>query len=485
MKCVNCKQTIPETSVICPYCKNDPLVEVINVTDFGDIDETLYASDDRFDIKTYIKEPKNKKMVILAILVTLFVILLFTFLILSMFRKKTDTSYKTYTKVVDYISEYLNENYFSNSSIRSGEYSLELNLSDYKTKFTGSYSVDFVSRILSLNGSMRDPKEDEGEIVLESKEFTYDLYTNLNNIYFKSKEFYNDEYILFPIEDNIGLLKTKQYSIDSLITSISDATITSLKKLNYVVENEKIMYRDTETNTKKISLILNNSNLRIFFDTLINELMEDSNFINEISRVTDMTSSQVLDTLNNYKTTFSYKYNEENETNNKISIHYSGKKIIRISFYYNEDKFNFDIGDTKYYFYYYKNDEEIIHINFTKVEKQIDDIINKTYEINYRTSDSFGIITLKLAENEKSKLDKREIESYKSVKDFNEEDLNIIKNNMSYYNKSFPDLIENIFSSFDYRCNPNLECVCDDTTNECSCAYNGTMITCKIEDIKK
>lgn len=485
MKCVNCKQTIPATSKICPYCKNDPNIELVEVTDFGEIDENMYANQEQFDIKTYIKEPKNKKMIILSISVIFLVILIFGILIMMMFRKPKDTSYRLFIKVVDYVSEYINENYFSNSSTKSGEYSLELNLSNYKTKFNGNYSLDYKSRILSLNGSMRDPKEDEGMIVLESKEFTYDIYSNLNNIYFKSKEFYNDEYILFPIEDNFGLLKTKQYDASSLINGLSEATITALKTLKYTTTKENITYRDEEINVKKIYFLLDNNNLLQFYQTFYEELIDDSNFINEISRVTDMKSDKVIETLNNYKTTAEFKYNQENTTDNKIAIYYNGKKIVRISLEYENKRIDFDIGDTKYYFYYYQDDEEIININLTKVEKQIQDIINKTYEITYRMKDKKGVITLKLVDETKPKLEKKEIETYKSVKDFNDEDLNIIKNNMSYYNEKFPDLIEKIFLSFDYRCNPNLECLCESGSDTCSCAYNGAMITCKKEDVKK
>ena len=30
-----------------------------------------------------------------------------------------------------------------------------------------------------------------------------------------------------------------------------------------------------------------------------------------------------------------------------------------------------------------------------------------------------------------------------------------------------------------------LECVCDDSKGKCSCMYNGEMITCKYDEVKK
>ena len=485
IKCVNCKQTIPETSKVCPYCKNDPNIEVINVTDFGEINENNYANDDRFDIKTYIKEPKNKKNVLLIFSAILVVFIILVILIFMLTRPKKDNSYKYFTGVVNKIHDYLSEEYFSNSSVKSGDYSLELDLSNYKTKFEGSYSLDAKSRVLTIDGHMRDPKEDEGGIVLESKEFTYELYSNLNNVYFKSKEFYNDDYILFPIEDNVGFLKSKKYDMNSILDGVSDAVNAALKRLSYKKESTTINYRGDNTNTKKVYIELNNANLREFYNTFYDTLIDDSNFINELVRVTEKRENEITETLENYKKTQDFKYNTENETSNKLAIYYTGKKIIRISLEYGENIYDFDIGDTKYYFKEYKNSEEILNVDFTSVEKQVQDIINKTYEINYKKGELSGTITLKLVTNTKPKVKKVEIEKYKSVREFTDEDLTQIKTNMSYYGDKLPDLIQKLFDSFDYRCKESLECICETGSDKCSCAYNGGMITCKKEDVKK
>lgn len=485
VKCINCHQTIPETSKICPYCKNDPNVEVIDIKDFGEINEDIYANNADFDIKTYIKEPKNKKKIMIVGSIVATIIVIFVAFLLVLFGPKKDYSYKTFTKILDDVIDYIENNYFSTTAIKSGEYSLELDLSNYKTKFDGAYSVDFKSRIFSIDGKMRDPKEDEGGIVLDSKEFTYDLYGNLNDIYFKSKEFFKDEYILFPIEDNFGLLKTKKYEMTSLIDGINEAINTGLMKVKYENETANINYRGEETDTKKVYFLLNNYNLSKFYEAFYDSLLDNSNFINELGRVMDKKNTAVVEILNNYKTTAEYKYNTENETANKLAVYYKGKKIYRISLEYNEYKFNFDIGDTKYYFYYYKDDNEVLNVNLTSVEKSIQDIVNKTIELTYKYQDKTGIITLKLVDQMKPKLKKVTIDAYKSVRDFEEADLKTIKNNMTYYSESAPELIQKLFDSFDYKCKPSLECMCDSASDKCSCAYNGTMITCKRDDVKK
>ena len=187
----------------------------------------------------------------------------------------------------------------------------------------------------------------------------------------------------------------------------------------------------------------------------------------------------------NYKKTMEYKYNTDNETVNKLALYYSGKKIYRISLKYNEHMFNFDIGDTKYYFKYYKDGEEKLSFDFTSVSRQVQNITNKTIEVNYNYGEKSGVITLKLMANEKPKLKKADVETYKSVDELTDEEINQIGDNMSYYKEDIKDTIVKLFSFFDKRCNENLECVCDNGNKTCSCAYNGGMITCKYEDVKK
>lgn len=487
MRCINCKKIIPETSTICPFCKNDPNVEVITPMEFGEINENVYANDEKFDIKTYFKEPRNKKIIISSICLIFLVIGVFSFLIFNLFKPKKDTSYKYFTGVVDRISEYISDNYLSNNSIKSGDYSLELDLSDYRTKFEGIYSGDLKSKNLYIDGKMRDPKEDEGGIVFESKEFTYTLYADKNNLYFKSKEFYNDEYILFPLEDELGILQAKNYNIQNIVDGLNTAIDDSLKKLKYTSGNEEINYRDDSIKSNYLELELNNSNLQIFYNTLYNTLKEDSNFVNEFARIKDKKADEIIETLENYRKTkeYEYKTDEEKENPSKIKIYYNGKKIYRISLSYNEKQYNLDIGDTKYYFKYYENDELKANFELTVVKKQVQDVINETYEVTYKINDKTGIITLKLMTKEKGTLTDVEIEKSKSVRDFTDDDIKKIKENMSYYKEDIGTFIQKLFDSYDYKCKPTLECVCDDDTGKCSCMYNGEMITCKYDEVKK
>lgn len=112
-------------------------------------------------------------------------------------------------------------------------------------------------------------------------------------------------------------------------------------------------------------------------------------------------------------------------------------------------------------------------------------MINETYEVTYKINDKTGIITLKLITKEKGSLTNIEIEQSKSVRDFTDEDIVKIKENMSYYKEDIGTIIQKLFDSYDYKCKETLECVCDDNKEKCSCMYNGEMITCKYDEVKK
>lgn len=159
MKCNNCNKFIPDVSTICPYCKSpvDPNSKP-EVIDFGDIDN-LDLNQDKFDIKVYVKEPKNKKVVIGALALMVFVILIFIGLVMSLFTNKSGPDYKVFTDVVSTFSNFLEDNYISTKTSSSGKYRLTAKVNKQDFGFNGNYAYDVKNRVISLTGVMRDPKE--------------------------------------------------------------------------------------------------------------------------------------------------------------------------------------------------------------------------------------------------------------------------------------------------------------------------------------
>lgn len=487
MKCYNCNKFIPDVSSVCPYC-NTPvdLTKKPQVVDFGDINNTQYTSD-KFDIKVYIKEPRNRKVVVGAIALIFVVVLVFSALILSMFTKKGEPDYKIFTRVVDGVSEFLEDNFVGSRYSASGNYRLTLKVNDESVAFDGKYGYDVKNKIINLTGNMRDPKEQTGEVLIDTKDLVFNAYMKDNNVYFQSDQIYGSEYLYFPIEDEIGLLKAKNYDIYSLVIGVFDALSVSLKDMNYVTSSEKITYLGKDTNTTKRSLVLDNANKLKFYKAFLTELKEDVNFVNELARIRNKKDTDIIKTLDNYITTCEYKYSAESNNKTTISIYFSKKKVYRIEFLIDEDtheRYVFDIGETKYYLDYFKDDKNVYSLTYASKIKELESLTEKTYDITLDTENYVSDINIYLEEDKQAKVKKQDIENFKNVKEFVLDDYNRIKTNAGYYLKDV-SFIDNISEYYKEKCTPDLNCVCQAGEDICNCTYQDKIIKCPVSKVKQ
>lgn len=485
MKCFNCNKIIPDVSEVCPIC-NTPIdkTKTPQVIDFGDINNTNYNSD-KFDIKVYIKEPKNRKIIIGAICLIFFVVVIFIVLIASMFTNKKEPDYKVFTRVVDGVSEYLEDNFIGSKYSSMGKYRLTMKVNDDSVAFDGNYGYDVKNKIINLTGNMRDPKEQTGGVLIDTKDLVFNAYMKDNNIYFQSEQIYGNEYLYFPIEDESGLLKTKNYDIYSLVIGTTDALDVALKDMNYVTEKDSITYLGKEVNVNKRSLVLDNANKLKFLKSFLTELKEDVNFVNELARIRDKKDTEIVSILENYITTSEYKYSAENSNKTTISVYFSKSKIYRIEVNMDEGKkckYVFDIGETKYYLDYFEDDSNVYTMTFSSKTKELDSLIEKTYDITLDTKNYVSDINIYLEEEKQARVKKQDIEEFKNVKDFTVDDYNKIKTNAGYYLKdvSFVDMIQEYYKE---KCTPDLNCICN-SGDTCSCTYNDKIITCPISKVK-
>lgn len=480
MKCNNCNKFIPDVSTVCPYCNNpvDPNSKP-NIIDFGDIDN-VNLNDDKFDIKVYIREPKNKKVVGGAIVLIISVIVIFIALIMSLFTNKNAPDYKLFTNVIEEFSTFLEDNYISTKTSSSGKYRLTAKINKQDIGFNGTYAYDVKNKLLSLNGVMRDPKEATGEVLIDTRDFEFNLYLKDNNFYFQSNEIYDNPYILFPIDDSTGLLTTKNYDIYSLIIGSSDALIQTLKVMNYENAQESITYLGQEVKANKKSLVLDNKNKIKFISSFLNNLIDDSNFINEMARVRDKKSDEIIKTLENYITTSEYKYSGESSDVLTVSIYYRGSKIYRIELVNKEDKetkYRLDIGETKYYLEYFQDNENVYSATFAVNKKELDNLIEKNYDITFDKNGLVSDISIFVEEDKQPNVKKQEITEYKSIKDFSDDDYFKVSSNASYYLNNVK-FIEDIKEYYKEKCTVDLKCVCDEGEDICNCTYNNRIIKC-------
>lgn len=483
MKCLNCNKFIPDVSEVCPYCnsKIDPNQKENPIIDFGNIDNTDYNSD-KFDIKVYIREPKNRKVVVGAVALIIFIIIIFITLIASMFTTKSEPNYKVFTRVVDGLGEYLEDNFLGSRYSASGKYKLTLKVNNESVAFEGNYGYDVKNKIINLTGNMRDPKEATGEVLIDTRDLVFNAYMKDNNIYFQSNQIYGDEYLYFPIEDKTGFLKTKNYDLYSIVIGMTDALSFTLKQMNYSTEKTSITYLGKDINVNKRSLVLDSPTKVKFIETFLSELKDDVNFVNEVARIQDKKSDEIIKNIENRITTSNYKYSSDSANKTTVSVYFSKKKIYRIEFLLDEEekkRYVFDIGETKYYLDYFKNDENIYNLTFASKIKELENLNEKTYDITLDTDKYVTDINLYLEEDKQAKVKKQDIENYKNVKDFTLDDYNKIKTNTNYYLKDVT-FIDHIKDYYKEKCTPDLTCVCNPGEDMCSCTYKNEIISCPV-----
>lgn len=479
MKCFNCNKYISEISTICPYCKS-PIEKEKAPIDFGDINNTEYKTNN-LGINVYMMNPKNKITLIGIITLVIFIIAILGSLILFMFTNKKEPDYQIFLNVLDKVSEYLEDNYIGSKSQASGEYRISLTINGEKTGFTGEYSYDIKNKIVNLTGEMKDPREATGEILIDTQDLNFNFYLEDNNLYFQSEEIYEGEFIYFPIDDASGLLSTKKYDIYSLVMGPMESLKETLKKMNYETTTTTINYLGREIAVTKRSLVLDNKAKLAFIKTLLTNLKEDSNFINEIARTQNKTNDEIINILDNYITKAEYKYSGDSPYKTTVSIYFIKSQIYRIEVLKEEEetnKYTLEIGNAKYYFDYFKDNKNIYSASFASAIKELDTFTQKTYDITFDSDKYVTDISLYLEEVKQPKVKKMQIEYYKNIKELTIEEYESIKGNINYYlnDVSFVDKIQEIYKE---KCTPDLKCTCN-IEGECNCTYNDKIIKCPI-----
>lgn len=492
MKCINCGNTIPSVSLVCPHCQNPVEQNVSSAVNFGDVNDVNYGQDN--DIVTgAVDTKKKKKIIVFASVLVAFVLLFIIILIVVFSSSKGAAGYELYTNKIMEVTEYLVDGYLGNASTKSGDYTLTFDIDtkngNVEREFNGNYQLDIRNKIFALTGKMRDPKEQTGEIIVNSKNLVFDAYMRESNLYLKSNQVYGDKYVLLPIEDETGLLTTKNYDLTTLVEGISESLVESLKSVRYDNSTEEITYRGKKTRLNKKSLVLDNENKKVLLLELYRNLLDDSNFVNELARVRDEKPDNIRKTLENYSKTAEYAYSGISAYKTVIDVYYKGLDIYRIEVLFDEENISdevwrLDIGDTKDYITCFKNNKSVLDATLVKVEKEYPEYILKTYDITFDTDDFLVDATLKVKDSKKVVVKKQEITNYKNIRDFTSEDYTIVR---SYMSDILEDTswLEKFGELFQSKCSKAINCACEDETCTCKYENNGKseLITCPKSEV--
>lgn len=477
MKCYKCNKPIPSVSTVCPYCSAPVDPNYKEPIDFGDINNTDY--DERRDLKAYIHEPKNRKVVIIGICSIILVLLIFVALILMMLNAGKENPKKYFDDTIELVYDYLYDNYLGSNNAFSADYKLKLDINGTKNEFVGTYERDIKSRILKLDGTMRDPNEASGGIILDSKDFQFDSYMKDNNLYFKSEQLFNN-YFHISLPDNTGLLTTKTYSLDLLVGGISDALEESMKNVSINKDTTNINYRGVKTNVKKYYFVLDNKGKTEFLSTFYESLIDDANFMNEYARINNKSVDDITEILKNKINDVEFRYSGESNNKTTFAIYISKKKIIRYNI---EDEsedhkiYQIDIKDGKIFFEYSKNNENVISASYLKTDEIMNDELTRSYAITFDYGKYVMDIYLELKIKDRPLVKREEINNASEFGLITEEDKNIVKNNLSYYTDKV-EIIDILAQTFKEKCVVGIECNCKDNEKTCSCLSEGSVITC-------
>lgn len=501
MKCTNCGKDIPETSQACPFCftaieNNNNTTTTVNVDNetqlttintsyqdgdnnelnFGDMDNN--TSFDENTLEAYINEPKKRRKILLPIICILagFIVL---FIILSMLAGAKIESYKYYTGVVNTVYEYIDENFTSSNAKNSGKYKFAYTIGDESKEFKGKYQYDLSKKIINLTGDLKNPEEEQGGIVVNDKTLTFETFLKNNEIYFVSKNIYNLP-ILLPYEDETGLLTTNKYDLSALVEGIKDATNTALKNMTYG-EEKKVNINvkgNSKTYDKKI-LVLDYQAKKKFISIFYETLIEDSNFIAEYARISGKKSDEIAKLLNNYKTTFEYKYNKDDGHKTTINIYYKKDKVYRIESIMDEEKKSkiiIDIDNNKLFLDYYEDERVTFSISIKRIDSYMNEILTRDYVVEMLYNEQTINFTLELEKDNDPKVKANEVAEYKSIRDLTEEEVNVLKSNIKVYNLD-ESLIDTLRDVFKTKCSKELSCLCNND-EICQCTFGNGIIAC-------
>ena len=440
MRCNNCGKTIPDTSKNCPFCNGivDPYAKAPTI-EFGTVGATDYDEKHENSLTTvnkYLNDPKNKNYVKLGIVIIIVIILVFGILIASLFVGGSSKSNdKMFISVIDNTFDILDEIF--NDSGHLGTYDLTFDVNGEEYAVDGEYACKLDDRYIYLKNNIKDPSLDDSEIIISNKSLEFELISNKSELYLISNQILSNTTLNLTIDDETGLLKSERYNVSSLLEGVKTSLKKAVSTLDIKSGSEAIDYRGNKRSLSKVYVELTNEEKIKFLEKLIEELKNDSNFINEYARITGLSKNQTTKTLDNYLNNYKYRLSGNSSNVTTLSIYYSGSKIYRIDVDMDEDeKYHvyLDIGDNKYYLYVFKDNKSIIESTFSYIERENESTIIKDMELTFDSDQVIINAYLELREAKSGRITKVvDFDNLKKISELNEEELNVLESNLGYY----------------------------------------------------
>ena len=488
MRCNNCGKTVPNTTINCPYCSNKIDPNQVYV-DKSLLEDTNVASTPKDKIIEFSKKKENRSIVLGFIGVALLLVIIVFVGIAKLFSGGSKVDEALVNKFFSDTYDHILETYVSNAG-NSGKYSLTASINENQVHYEGEYNLKLIDRYFDLSGAKK-PTGETGDIIISDEDnFEFLTFINDNNLYIDSKDFYNKE-LMYELPDEQGFLKASKLNVKNLSNSLYDVFMNEvIKGINPIIDgkSKSIQIGDSTKKVYKLSWEFDKNTKLEVIKNAFKALEDDGAFLNEYARMTGKTKEDIINLLEAYKSTLTYRVKNSNVDSSFFNVYADKHKVHRIEIIYvNEDaKYNIQLtfGNNTDYINVKKNDKDYIDFKVTKNEKELTNGVHKTLSFIYKDTDNniSGDLVLD-TENKPNIKRKKSNEEVVNIYDLSQEDQNIIKNNanslLGY------GIYDRLIDYVKPKCSPELSCTCDDQTNMCTCNKGATFVTCSKEQITK
>ena len=486
MQCNHCGKIVPNTSKVCMFCNQeiDPNAHFVDSVELGDSAD-IY-NDKKFDLKVvnkYLKEPANKKYIIAGIALVVVIIIVFVFLILSAFKGggKVVDGREYFLGVSNTIYDYLDDNILNDE--HTGKANIELTLnSSYKTYTEGKYVFDIKKNYLSYNAELNGNYSTE-DIQFVSELLPFNLVFDGSTLYLKADKL-NEKTISSDLSSLSNLCNFQDYNVKKIISGLHDALNDSINKLSIKTDRVTLNYRGEKKTLDRAYIVFDGKTMSSFVQDFIDSVLDNSQFINELSTILKYDKKKTKSYLEDYKKTFVYNHSNNFEDTLTVSIYYSKDKVYRIEGVYKDNntrQYVLDITTNKYYFDYNVNEKNIYSGSLSHTQKEMVNVKHGEIIITFDSDEFLTDYIIKYDDDLKPSYTKESLGESVAINSLSDEEFNSINTKFGTFLK-YTDWFGKYRNIFLSNCTPDLECNCSE--NICLCDYNDETITCPITKIK-
>lgn len=402
MKCLKCSSNVPSSYKVCPYCGNDleNQQSYNNDLNFGNIDENVY-DENKFEIKTFIKEKRNKKIVIGGIALIVIAFLIILLLISSTFKKEKIVEYSYINNIIKKIDKRIDWFFNEDKMQRSGDYRLLYKNNNSQYEINGEFSFDLENKIFDINGTFKDPRENEGGLILDYENLTFDSLIKDDNLYLYSKQIF-DSYLNVPL--NLSGYMNAKYDIFALKTGIIDALTESFANLKYTTENSKTEIKGNKIDVYKTTLKMDSDNYEAFCNTFYEALINDGDYINQLARIKELRSVDIENELKKLMNSIYERVDSSILIGKEIILYHKKNNLYKVEIKDNKkDEYIIILFEDNSYNIKYSKNKKTYDINFSRSEKDLNNGKEIIYSITCDSDDANQDLELTLNVDKKAK----------------------------------------------------------------------------------